>query len=193
MSILRSEAAAEAAAEAESEVTELEGGGEIAEDSAPSSVAIDTLLTEPEIAPPVVDEPSVEPPITEPSPVVSASTTPTAIGSLQLQRVTTRVEDGDSIVRLWLSGEVTPDRLETVRVETGAPRQLLKILGVVGSVPAATVNVDLPHVEGLRFGVHQVDGLRQVHVVADLTGESVQLVGEPTVDESGVELRFTQP
>ena len=49
------------------------------------------------------------------------------------------------------------------------------------------------HVDRLRFGIHNVDGMRQVHAVADLADESVQLVGSPAIVDGAVELRFSRP
>ena len=103
------------------------------------------------------------------------------------------LQDRREDVRLIDVGDVLDDRFEILRVAGENPRLVLKIDGVAGSVPRQPVAIGSADVRQLRFGVHDVDGVRQVHVVADLAAEAVQMVGPVVVDSSGVELRFGQP
>jgi hypothetical protein len=133
-------------------------------------------------------EPAVEPALAAAADAPEASLSP-----LRLRRITWRQEGADTVVRLALEGTPTSDRFEIQRVTGDSPRLVLKIDGVEGSVPREPVAIGSADVRQLRFGIHDVDGVRQVHVVADLAAEAVQMIGPVEVDSGGVELRFSQP
>lgn len=112
---------------------------------------------------------------------------------LRLQRITWREVEGDTVIRLALSGPITDDRFETQSISGDSPRLLLKLHGAAGGVPRDPVTIGSDHVQQLRFGVHNVDGVRQVHAVVDLAGAGVQMVGAVVIDDGAVELRFGRP
>lgn len=112
---------------------------------------------------------------------------------LSLKRITWRDVEGDTVIRLALTGPLADDRFQIQRVSGGSPRQVLKLLGAEGGVPRGPVSIGSDHVQQLRFGVHNVDGMRQVHAVADLAEESVEFVGPVVIDDGAVELRFSRP
>ncbi|MCZ6726677.1 MAG: hypothetical protein O7A98_04905 [Acidobacteria bacterium] len=184
-------------------------GGPVTDSAAPVDSAVQSSAAPEAVADgesPALDPPPASPRPSRPSAAVTvppAEVSPTPIEEMQsasaslddfrLERVTWWTVEGDTVVRLWLDGEVGAERLESFRVVTGAPRFVVKLTGIAGPIPRNAVPIGSPHVVQLRFGVHRSSDGRQLHAVVDLTSGEVELVGTVAADEAGLELRFTRP
>lgn len=168
-------------------------------DVSPTDAAENEAATERSAGPRREAAPAVAAP---PEPIVEAPPQPRVVATpepppaapddlrLRLVRVTWREVDGDTVVRLWLSGGAESAAIETLQLRDGAPRAVLKIDGVGGDVPSGPLAIGSSHVRQLRFGLHRVASGQQLHVVADLASPDVELVGSPQTDDEGLELRF---
>ena len=71
-------------------------------------------------------------------------------------------------VTLSADGEITTGRYRYFRLESGAPREVVKLLGVNRGFTSNQMTVDGPGVRRIRFGFHR--NVRELHVVMDLAG-----------------------
>ncbi len=115
------------------------------------------------------------------------------LAQLRLQRITWTERDGDTVIRLWLDGAAPREQLSTDAVAGVVPRLVLKIAGIAGATPRTPATIGSTHVQQLRFGRHSPATGPELHVVADLTGDSVEMIGPLVIDETGVELRLGRP
>ena len=61
------------------------------------------------------------------------------------------------------------------RLDTGTPRQVVKILGVSRPFSERSLEVGTSHVSAVRTGLHAGDVGQELHVVADLEDPAVRM------------------
>ena len=83
------------------------------------------------------------------------------------QDQTVRTHGGD--------GPVDTDQLVVFRLDTGTPRQVVKILGISRPFTERTLAVGTSHVSAIRTGLHAGDVGQELHVVADLEDPAVRM------------------
>lgn len=118
-----------------------------------------------------------EPP---PSPAPTSDAPATGVPGRLTDLASRVVGDGDGEVTEILIATDTalaPDGFQVLRVSAPPARQVIKIYGPSEPFPREAVAVGSDHVRRLRTGLHRVDGRGEIHVVADLTGPGVVVLG----------------
>jgi hypothetical protein len=104
----------------------------------------------------------------EPEPEVPAAAALTGI-----DRITWKAEPNGLQITFWADGRVSGALLSHHHIGGESPRELLKIRGVSRPYAGAVEKVGDGRVEQIRFGYHQGDSGNEIHVVFDLSSESV--------------------
>lgn len=156
---------------------------------APSPAAV------PETTTPPVEQPAGPPPgpPAEPSPAVAAplpekvEPAPAGPPVTVLEKITwEELPEGTDII-LWGDGVFRHGGYSQVRVGGAPPREVVRINGAVRPFRFPRLAVGTPEVKQVRIGFHQRPAGNELHVVLDLTGDAVAVVG---VEERGSQLRL---
>lgn len=153
-------------------------------------------VSEPEAAePPIQDvvplqpepEPRPEQQVAAPveAPVV-AEAPPPATAGFELLGVTAEADEAGTTVLLRLDTPIPADALRYSRL-TAPPRYVVKVRGT-GSRPPIAVSTS--EVQQIRTGLHDVDGVPEVHLVFDLTSEELDI--EPSAEGQLVRIRLSK-
>ncbi|MDH3255298.1 MAG: hypothetical protein OEM62_09930 [Acidobacteriota bacterium] len=99
-----------------------------------------------------------------------------------VERIVWRQEGASTVVDIRLNGRVGKNSYEVVGIRQGAPREVIKIFGIDSEFRPKQLEIDSPHIQRLRTGLHVVNARGELHIVADLTSadvaiESVQAAG----------------
>lgn len=126
-------------------------------------------------------EPPPGPAATSPAPA-SAEFPATGLPGKLTDLASRVVGDGDGdgeITEILIATDtaLAPDGFQVLRVSAPPARQVIKIYGPSEPFPREAVAVGSDHVRRLRTGLHRVDGRGEIHVVADLTGPGVVVLG----------------
>jgi hypothetical protein len=129
------------------------------------------------------EAPAVEP-VAEPAPALRPFT--------RLVRLRAESDAGRTVVYLDLDGSPAEAKLSSVRIDSGSPRQLVRLAGVGQPVDPAALEIRGTEVRRIRTGLHGQGAAAQMHVVVDLATQSVQLESL-TLEPQAVKLTFTVP
>lgn len=103
-----------------------------------------------------------------------ARTTPTATLT-GVDRITWRESQDETVLTLWGDGPFDTDQLVVFRLDTGTPRQVVKILGISRPFSERNLAVGTSHISAIRTGLHTGKVGQELHVVADLEDPSVRM------------------
>ena len=92
-----------------------------------------------------------------------------------VDRITWQESQGQTVLTLWGDGPFDADQLVVYRLDTGTPRQVVKILGVSRPFSERNLAVGTSHVTTVRTGLHTGDAGQELHVVADLEDPEVRM------------------
>jgi hypothetical protein len=92
-----------------------------------------------------------------------------------VDRITWQESQEQTILTLWGDGPFDTDQLVVFRLDTGTPRQVVKILGVSRPFSERNLTVGTSHVSTVRTGLHTGDVGQELHVVADLEDPEVRM------------------
>lgn len=92
-----------------------------------------------------------------------------------VDRITWQESQDQTVLTLWGDGPFDTDQLVVFRLDTGTPRQVVKILGISRPFSDRTLAVGTSHVSAIRTGLHTGDVGQELHVVADLEDPSVRM------------------
>ena len=112
----------------------------------------------------------------------------------RVRLVTWDERQSETVVTFWGNGRFLPERVVRVRVEGGAPRELLKLRGMDLPYRLTSIDVGTPELVRIRTGFHPQDRVNELHVVLDLAHPDVEIARtEGTGDALRVHLRATAP
>ncbi len=94
-----------------------------------------------------------------------------------LQTIEVEEVGGQTAVTLVFDGEVVAEALSDLRLPSGRPRHVIKIVGIVRPPVPTERDVDTTHVSRIRFGLHRIEGSAQVHAVFDLADPRYEVLG----------------
>lgn len=92
-------------------------------------------------------------------------------------------EDGATRVTVQLDGRLSDERLSNQRLGSGAPRQLLRLLGVGQTLQPPTLAVGTEELLRIRTGRHFRNGANELHLVLDLADASTRVTRVETTDD----------
>lgn len=157
-------------------------GGDPGGETAPEAAIPEPRPARPSPEPPsprtAVSEPSppaVSPPVDLPSPPRSGRTL-SGLDDILVQR-----DGSDLVVTLVADGAIA--RWDHLRLDSGNPRELVRLYGVSRPYAHNRVPADGRELRQIRTGYHRDAGGDQLHVVLDLATPDVRLVG--TEEEEG--------
>jgi hypothetical protein len=167
-------------------------------DGAPPSSPAETAPSPPppeESTPlPATLEPRVTSPLTAPPPEVSAAAPaeaepPPASGPFTgVDDILIRRRGSDLVVTLVADGPLP--RWDHLRLDSGKPREVIRLYGVTRPYVHNRLPVDEPELRQIRTGYHEDDAGDQLHVVLDLAGPGVRMVAmEPGESTLALHLR----
>lgn len=181
------------AADTEPPVAPETGSGEPAD---PTTAPADTPDPAPEppdaTAGPVQTDPQVPTAAVDPVPPVAAAAPPTATpqpaasaaagtlpsaGPSRLTSLSSRRAGAVTEILIATDAALSPDGFSIARVAAPPARQVIKIYGPSEPFPREAVAVGSEHVRRLRTGFHRTGNRTEIHVVADLTGPGVVVLG----------------
>ncbi len=116
----------------------------------------------------VIPPPAVVPQKPEPEPEVPSGAALTGI-----DRMTWKAEPNGLQITFWADGRVSGALLSHHHIGGENPRELLKIRGVSRPFAGDGEEVGDGRVKKIRFGYHQGDSGNEIHVVFDLSSDSV--------------------
>jgi len=111
---------------------------------------------------------------------VSAQKRPPTLASSEavltgVDRITWQESEDQTVLTLWGDGPFDTDQLVVFRLDTGTPRQVVKILGVSRPFSKRTLAVGTSHVSTVRTGLHTGAAGQELHIVADLEDPEVRM------------------
>lgn len=127
-----------------------------------------------------------EPVAAEPQP--GAETPPSLTGSVTVERIQWRVDGDLTVIELVTDAPVDAADITPLRLED-PPRLLVRIRGVVSGCPSELLEPDVDRITSIRTGYHAAMSPPELHVVFDLSGAGVRLVGIQ-VDPDAVRVRL---
>jgi Tfp pilus assembly protein PilZ len=145
-----------------------------------SSRARDVAPTRP---PTVVAE---EPVAAEPEP--GTETPPSLAGSVTVERIQWHVDGDLTVIELVTDAPVDAADITPLRLED-PPRLLVRIRGVASGFQSELLETDVDRITSIRTGYHAAMSPPELHVVFDLAGAGVRLVGIQ-VDPDAVRVRL---
>jgi len=92
-----------------------------------------------------------------------------------VDRITWQESQDQTVLTLWGDGPFDTDQLVVYRLDTGTPRQVVRILGVSRPFSQRNLAVGTSHVSAIRTGLHTSDVGQELHVVADLEDPTVRM------------------
>jgi hypothetical protein len=92
-----------------------------------------------------------------------------------VDRITWQESEDETVLTLWGDGPFDTDQLVVFRLDTGTPRQVVKILGVSRPFPKRILTVGTSHVSTVRAGLHTGAAGQELHIVADLEDPEVRM------------------
>jgi hypothetical protein len=92
-----------------------------------------------------------------------------------VDRITWQESQDQTVLTLWGDGPFDTDQLVVFRLDTGTPRQVVKILGISRPFTERNLAVGTSHVSAIRTGLHAGDVGQELHVVADLEDPAVRM------------------
>ncbi len=92
-----------------------------------------------------------------------------------VDHITWQESQNQTVLTLWGDGPFDTDQLVVFRLDTGTPRQVVKILGVSRPFSRRSLAVGTSHVSAIRTGLHTGDAGQELHVVADLEDPAVRM------------------
>ncbi len=92
-----------------------------------------------------------------------------------VDRITWQESQDQTVLTLWGDGPFDTDQLVVFRLDTGTPRQVVKILGISRPFSDRNLAVGTSHVSAIRTGLHTGDVGQELHVVADLEDPAVRM------------------
>jgi len=92
-----------------------------------------------------------------------------------VDRITWQESQDQTVLTLWGDGPFDTDQLVVFRLDTGTPRQVVKILGVSRPFSESALVVGTSHVSAIRTGLHTGDVGQELHIVADLEDPAVRM------------------
>ena len=93
-----------------------------------------------------------------------------------VDRITWGDEAGETVVTLWADGSFQEEQIDDFRVNGEQPREVVRIRGVQRPFTQNRIEMETDHVRQIRTGFHEDDGVRSLHIVADLVDVDVQLL-----------------
>ena len=92
-----------------------------------------------------------------------------------VDRITWQESQDQTVLTLWGDGPFDTDQLVVFRLDTGTPRQVVKILGISRPFSDRNLAVGTSHVSAIRTGLHTGAVGQELHVVADLEDPAVRM------------------
>jgi hypothetical protein len=92
-----------------------------------------------------------------------------------VDRITWQESRDQTVLTLWGDGPFDTDQLVVYRLDTGTPRQVVRILGVSRPFSERNLAVGTSHVSAIRTGLHTGNVGQELHVVADLEDPTVRM------------------
>jgi len=96
-------------------------------------------------------------------------------GLTGVDRITWEESQDQTVLTLWGDGPFDTDQLVVFRLDTGTPRQVVKILGISRPFSERNLEVGTSHVSAIRTGLHAGNVGQELHVVADLEDPAVRM------------------
>ena len=103
-----------------------------------------------------------------------------------VDRITWAKEAGETVITFWGDGLFVAEQVDDFRVAGGAPREVVRIRGVLRPFPQQRVELDSDHVRQIRIGLHQEADGAALHFVADLVDSEVEIL---RTEAAGQQLR----
>ncbi|MFH1018148.1 MAG: PilZ domain-containing protein [Pseudomonadota bacterium] len=91
----------------------------------------------------------------------------------------------ETVVMLTGDGTFKMQSIHRLRLGGGAPRELVRIVGVSKPYPRTSLSVRSPHLKQIRVGLHESASGSELHIVLDLASSKVRLA---KVEPSGTRL-----
>jgi hypothetical protein len=108
--------------------------------------------------------PSGEPVEAVPDAEVTAQLPP----ATRVNRITWREQNGATAVVLHLDGGLSEESYEVTRVRGGAPREVVKVIGIREPFQPRVLEVGDSRIQQIRTGLHQTERGSELHIVVDL-------------------------
>jgi hypothetical protein len=86
----------------------------------------------------------------------------------RVNRITWREQDGGTAVVVHLNGGLSEKSYEVMRVRGGAPREVVKIIGIGEPFRPPVLEVGDSRIQQIRTGLHQTERGSELHIVVDL-------------------------
>lgn len=93
--------------------------------------------------------------------------------------------EGSTRLVITTNGRIDDGRFKYVRISSGSPRLLVRLIGIEQGYPQVTVPVSTSEVQQVRVGFHPDRGRGELHVVVDLAKQRVQA---KSVERQGAKL-----
>ena len=127
--------------------------------------------------------PSTQPTAIESSPTASTASSAAPLPILNvLERIEVRPLAGETVVTLVADGILRSSNYARFRIDSGSPRELVKLRGVRRPYPTAVIAVGSPELTQIRTGFHAPE---ELHVVFDLASSDIEIRG---IEESAASL-----
>lgn len=154
----------------------------------------------PAAAPPPAGQPAVEPanvpvdsePPAEisapeasevpPEPALAAGPAATRVQSITWEHIA-----GGTEIVVQGDGAIRSESYRHTRIDGGAPRELIRLIGIQAAYPKSEIPVATLQVRRIRIGYHQETSPPELHVVLDLAGPRVQVT---LLEEENRQLRI---
>jgi hypothetical protein len=103
----------------------------------------------------------------------------------RIDQIRWRREAQGLLVVIEANGTFTPSDYSHLRIEEGAPREVIRIYGVLEPYQATVLQVNAPELRRIRSGHHTGPNGGELHVVLDLAGRQFRLT---EIEEAGEQL-----
>jgi hypothetical protein len=91
----------------------------------------------------------------------------------RVTRITWREQNGAIAVVVHLDGGLSEESYEVTRVRGGAPREVVKVVGIREPFLPRVIEVGDSRIQQIRTGLHQTEGRSELHIVVDLTSPEI--------------------
>jgi hypothetical protein len=135
--------------------------------------------------------PAAAPESAEPAAPAPPATAPPAEG-LRLADVAWDSSPGSTVVQLVGNAAFRTGGFRWYEMSGERPRLLVRLTGMGGGYPKATVPVGTTELDAVRFGYHEKPAGNELHVVFDLAAADVRISGV-ALEEGRVVVRLTRP
>ena len=107
-----------------------------------------------------------------------------------IERLTWSETRSGTLLEILADGRIEPSAFEVIRVDSGAPRAVIKIRGVSRPYSTSATPVNTAQIKQVRSGFHVLPEGSEIHLVADLTSSAVE-IAVASVEGARLRIRFT--